>query len=107
MAARAVPLNSCAWTVSGLATSPLARIFTGMSLRLPRPCSRSASSVTSAPFSKRASRSLRLTVCVCVRNGSKGIDCFLLGPRSLRMRMWMGICPPSKRARSFAPEREP
>ena len=37
MAARAVPLNACAWTVSGLVTSPLARIFTGMPLRVPRP----------------------------------------------------------------------
>ena len=48
-----------------------------------------------------------LTGWVCVRNGSNGIDCFLCGPRSLRMRMWIGIWPPSKRARSLAPEREP
>ena len=31
----------------------------------------------------------------------------MCGPRSLRIRMWIGIWPPSKRARSFAPEREP
>jgi hypothetical protein len=42
-----------------------------------------------------------------VRKGSNGIDIFFVGPRSLRIRMWMGICPPSKRARSLAPERAP
>ena len=31
----------------------------------------------------------------------------MCGPRSLRIRMWIGIWPPSKRARSLAPEREP
>ena len=49
----------------------------------------------------------RLTGCVCVRNGSNGIDFFMFGPRSLRIRMWIGFWPPSKRARSLAPEREP
>src|SRR5687768_18479513 len=44
--------------------------------------------------SKRASRSSRLTACVWVRKGSKGIDIFLLGPRSLRIRMWIGFWPP-------------
>ena len=53
------------------------------------------------------SRSSRLTGCVCVRNGSNGIDIFLFGPRSLRIRMWIGFWPPSKRARSLAPAREP
>jgi hypothetical protein len=48
-----------------------------------------------------------LTGCVCVRNGSNGIDIFLFGPRSLRMRMWIGFWPPSKRARRLEPEREP
>ena len=43
--------------------------------------------VTSSPFSKRASRSSRLTACVCVRNISNGIDFFMCGPRSLRIRM--------------------
>ncbi len=63
--------------------------------------------MTAAPFSKRASRSARLTGWVWVRNGSKGIDFFMWGPRSLRIRMWIGIWPPSKRARFLAPEREP
>ena len=45
--------------------------------------------------------------CVCVRNGSNGIDIFLFGPRSLRIRMWIGFWPPSKRARCLAPAREP
>ncbi len=37
-----------------------------------------------------------LTGWVCVRNGSNGIDFFMCGPRSFRMRMWIGIWPPSK-----------
>ena len=44
---------------------------------------------------------------VCVRNISNGIDFFMCGPRSLRMRMWIGICPPSNRARRLEPERAP
>jgi len=48
-----------------------------------------------------------LTACVCVRNGSKGIDFFMCGPRSLRIRMWIGIWPPSAFGRLFAPAREP
>ena len=44
---------------------------------------------------------------VCVRKGSNGIDFFMCGPRSFRMRMWIGICPPSKRALRLEPEREP
>src|SRR4051812_28538849 len=107
MRSRAAALNLCAWTVSGLDSSPLARILTGMPRRLPRPLAWSASSVTSAPESKRFSRSERLTGCVCVRNGSKGIDFFMCGPRSLRIRMWIGIWPPSKFGRDFAPVREP
>src|SRR6185436_2220726 len=107
MASRAAPLNLCACTVSFFDSVPLARTLTGTSLRLPRPLAFSASSVTSSPASKRRSRSWRLTACVCVRNGSKGIDFFMCGPRSLRIRMWMGICPPSKFDRVLEPEREP
>src|SRR4051794_18611184 len=107
MASRAAPLKACAWTVSFLESVPLARTLTGMSLRVPRPLAFSASSVTSSPASKRRSRSWRLTAWVCVRNGSKGIDFFMCGPRSLRIRMWMGICPPSKLCRVLSPEREP
>ncbi len=44
---------------------------------------------------------------MCVRNISNGIDCLLFGPRSLRIRMWIGIWPPSKRPRSLAPVRAP
>src|SRR5436305_7342958 len=107
MAARAAPLNACAWTVSFFDSEPLARTLTGTSLRVPRPLAFSASSVTSSPASKRRSRSWRLTAWVCVRNGSKGIDFFMCGPRSLRIRMWIGIWPPSKLCRVFEPEREP
>ena len=63
--------------------------------------------MTSAPESKRASRSRRFTGWVLVRNFSNGIDFFIVGPRSLRMRMWIGFWPPSKRTRFLAPEREP
>ena len=59
------------------------------------PASRSVSGVTSAPASKRSSRSARLTGCVWVRNCSNGIDFFMCGPRSLRIRMWIGFWPPS------------
>ena len=78
-----------------------------MSLRVPRPFSFRASSVTSAPASKRSSRSPRFTGCVCVRNGSNGIDIFFVGPRSLRICMCSGIWPPSSDVRLFEPEREP
>src|SRR4051812_21040290 len=107
MRSRAAALKAWAWTVSGLESSPRARIFTGMPLRLPSPLATSASSVTSAPESKRFSRSARLTGWVCVRNGSKGIDIFFVGPRSLRIRMWIGIWPPSKFTRDLLPAREP
>src|SRR3954454_21509996 len=107
MASRADAENLWAWTVSGLEISPLARILTGTSAFLARPAAFSASSVTSAPLSKRASRSCTFTPCVCVRNISNGIDFFMCGPRSLRIRMWIGIWPPSKFTRVFEPEREP
>ena len=48
-----------------------------------------------------------MTGCVRVRKRSKGIDFFIVGPRSLRMRMWIGFWPPSKRTRLRKPEREP
>src|ERR687898_537197 len=107
MRSRAGALKPWAWTVRALDSSPLARIFTGTSLRVARPFSRSPSGVTSAPASNRASRSARLTGWVCVRNGSKGIDFFMCGPRSLRIRMWIGIWPPSAAGRSPLPERAP
>src|SRR5438309_1837891 len=78
-----------------------------MPLRVARPLAVIASSVTSWPDSNRASRSSRFTGWVWVRNGSNGIDFFMCGPRSLRIRMWIGFWPPSKRARRLAPEREP
>ena len=87
-------LKAWALTVSFFEISPWPRILTG-SRRLARPASRSDSGVTSSPASKRASRSERLTGCVCVRNFSNGIDIFLFGPRSLRIRMWIGFWPPS------------
>src|SRR3954452_359679 len=107
MAERAAALNLCAWTVSGLESSPFASTFTGMSFFVHSPCECSASSVTASPDSKRASRSAMLNTCVCVRKGSNGIDFFICGPRSLRMRMWIGIWPPSKFERDFEPDREP
>src|SRR4051794_9106050 len=107
MAWRAAALNLCAWTVSGLESSPFASTFTGMPFFVHRPWECSMSSVTESPDSKRASRSAMLNTCVCVRKGSNGIDFFMCGPRSLRMRMWIGIWPPSKFERDFEPDREP
>src|SRR3954453_16489534 len=107
MACRAAALNLCAWTVRGLDSSPFASTFTGMPFFVHGPCECSVSRSTEAPGSKRASRSAMLNTCVCVRNISKGIDFFMCGPRSLRMRMWIGIWPPSKFDRDFEPEREP
>ena len=87
-------LNACARTVSFFDSSPRASTLTGC-LRFASPAARSVSGVTSAPASKRASRSERLTGWVWVRNCSNGIDIFLFGPRSLRIRMWIGFWPPS------------
>ena len=91
---RAEALKAWARTVSFFVSSPRASIFTGWR-RLARPAARSVSGVTSSPASKRASRSATLTGWVWVRNGSNGIDIFLCGPRSLRVRMWIGFWPPS------------
>src|ERR1700741_2907513 len=107
MRSRADFEKPCACTVSFLVSSPPPRILTGTPLRVARRAPCSASRSTAAPSSKRFSRSERLTAWVCVRNGSNGIDIFLFGPRSLRIRMWIGFWPPSKRARLLAPEREP
>src|SRR3954451_6657791 len=107
IASRAAALNLCAWTVSGFVISPLASTFTGMPFFVHSPCECSVSSVTESPDSKRASRSAMFTGWVCVRNGSNGIDFFMCGPRSLRIRMWIGIWPPSKFERDLEPVREP
>ena len=64
-------------------------------LRPASPAARKVSGVTSSPAENRASRSATFTGWVWVRNGSKGIDIFLCGPRSLRVRMWIGFWPPS------------
>src|SRR5436305_1745619 len=104
---RAVFEKACAWTVSFFFSSPWPRILTGTSLRVARRLSARAPGLTSAPSSKRASRSARFTGCVWVRKASNGIDFFMCGPRSLRIRMWIGFWPPSNRARFVAPEREP
>ncbi len=43
------------------------------------------------PASKRSSNEEMFTGWVCVRNISNGIDFFMCGPRSFRIRMWIGI----------------
>src|SRR4051794_38974085 len=91
IASRADFEKPCAETESFLDSEPLPRILTGTSRRVARPAALSVSGVTSAPASKRRSRADRLTGCVCVPNGSHGIDHFLFGPRSLRIRMWIGF----------------
>src|SRR5690606_39130765 len=75
----------CALTVRPLVSSPLPSTFTGW-LRVARPTAFRLSGVTSAPASKRSSRSDRLTGCVNVRKLSSGIDFCMRGPRSLRIR---------------------
>ena len=92
--------------VSFLVSSPRPRTFTGWR-RLASPAARSVSGVTSSPAPKRASRSATLTGWVWVRNCSKGIDILRRGPRSLRVRMWIGFCPPSYPAFRLLPERAP
>src|SRR3954470_2410468 len=104
---RAAAEKPWAWTVRALEMSPRASTLTGTSLRVARPLPCSAARSTLSPASKRASRSATLTGWVWVRNGSKGMDFFMCGPRSLRIRMWIGFWPPSKRVRSLAPDREP
>src|ERR1019366_2885345 len=91
MRARALALKPWAWTVRALLSSPLASALTGTSLRGARPLAFISSIVTSVPASKRLSSEEMLTGWVCVRKGSKGIDFFMCGPRSFRMRMWIGI----------------
>ena len=107
MRSRAVALKACACTVETLGQlaagedldrDPLARAEAGAAQRLERDLRAGLEAGLEVGM---------LTGWVWVRNGSNGIDCFLCGPRSLRIRMWIGIWPPSKRARSFAPEREP
>ena len=72
-----------------------------------KPTATSASGVTSAPASKRASRSRRLTGCVEVRNGPIGIASADVLPRSFGRRMSIGICPPSNPAGMLCdPERD-
>src|SRR4029077_16230171 len=90
----AAALKACACTSSFFEISPRARILTGGE-RFARPPSFSVSGFTSAPASKRSSRSATLTGCVAVRKFSNGIDVFLCGPRSFRIRMWSGLCLPS------------
>src|SRR5258705_599251 len=105
---RAVSENACACTVSFLEISPWPSTLTGTPLRVARFFSRRASGLTSAPSSKRASRSRRLTGWVWVRpNCSNGIDFFMCGPRNLRIRMWIGFWPPSRLTLRFEPERAP
>jgi len=58
-----------------------------MSLRVPKPLAFINSIVTSVPTSKRLSSASMFTGWVCVRKGSNGIDFFMCGPRSFRMRM--------------------
>ena len=58
-----------------------------MSLRVASPFAASVSGLTVSPALNKRSRSSQFTGCVAVRNGSNGIEVFLVGPRSLRMRM--------------------
>ena len=88
----------CALTESFFVSSPEPRILMSIFVFLISRAVTSVSGVTSAPASKRASRSRRLTGCVEVRNGPIGIASADVLPRSLGSRMSIGIWPPSKPA---------
>ena len=88
------------WAVTArlFVSSPTPRIFTSVRVFFSSPTATSASGLTSAPASKRASRSRTLTGWLYVRKGPIGIASADVLPRSFGMRMSMGICPPSKPA---------
>ena len=88
----------CAEIASFFVSSPSPSTFTSIESLLIRPALFRASGVTSAPASKRASRSRTLTGCVCVRNGPIGIASAEVLPRSFGSFMSIGIWPPSKPA---------
>ena len=90
--------NPWAETVSFFVSSPSPSTFTSIESLFTSPAAFSASGVTSAPASKRLSRSRTLTGCVCVRNGPIGIASAEVFPRSLGSRMSIGIWPPSNPA---------
>ena len=82
-------LAEAAWTVmlSVFFRSPWPSSFTSVRVFLIRPFSTSASSVTSAPASKRSSSAATFTGCVEVRCGPIGIASAEYGPRCLPSRM--------------------
>ena len=96
---RALFEKPCAVTVSAFARSPLPRIFTSILVFFSSPAATSDSGVTSAPASKRASRSRTFTGAVRVMNGTIGIASLDVEPFCLPSRMYSGIWPPSKPAR--------
>ena len=73
--------------LSFFVSSPLPRILTSVFVFLSTPFSTSASGVTSAPASKRASSVETFTGAVDVRCGPIGIASFEYGPRCLPRRM--------------------
>ena len=85
-------------TESFLVSSPSPRILTSTESFEMSPAALSASSVTSAPASKRSSSAPTLTGWLYVRNGPIGIASADVFPRSFPMRMSIGIWPPSKPA---------
>jgi hypothetical protein len=95
---RALDDIACTVTVSAFVSSPVPRIFTSLRVVRIRPRSFSSSGVTSVPASK-TSRRPTFTGCWKVRNGPIGIASLDVEPRCLPMRMYDGICPPSKPAR--------
>ena len=90
--------NECAVTESFFVSSPSPRTFTSTESFAMSPAAFSASSVTSAPASKRSSSEPTFTGWLYVRNGPMGIASADVLPRSLPVRMSIGIWPPSNPA---------
>ena len=97
----------CADTERAFDSSPTPSTLTSTETLRIRRFSLSVSGVTSAPASKRSSRSRRFTGWLYVRNGPIGIASADVLPRSLPRRMSIGICPPSNPAGILCePERD-
>ena len=94
----ASPLNLCARTVSPFEISPRPSTFTRLADGGTRRRSRSRSSVTTVPASKRSPSVSRLTTAYSMRNG-------LWNPRFGTRRL-SGIWPPSNPTLRLKPERD-
>jgi hypothetical protein len=89
----AAALKACARTSSFFEMSPRARILTG-SCRFASPFPSATQGYLGACV-EALPRGRQVDGWVLVRKFSNGIDFFMCGPRSFRIRMWIGFWPPS------------